>query len=52
MVKVKLIEKKKDKNGDTKREVQIEKEIQINKDYKAFISELSKVFSIQKNKFM
>ena len=52
MIKVKLIEKKKDKSGDTKREVKMEKEIKKSKDYKTFISELSKVFSIPKNKFI
>ena len=52
MFKVKLIEKKKDKNGDSKREVKSEKEIKINKDYNKFISELTKVFSIPKNKII
>ena len=51
MIKVKLFEKKKDKNGETKREVKSEKEIKKKKDYKAFINELSKAFSI-KNKFI
>ena len=50
MIKVKLIEKTKNKNGDSKREVKIEKEIKKNKDYKTFISELSKAFSIPKDK--
>ena len=52
MVKVKLIEKIKDKNGYLKREVKSEKEIKKNKDYKTFISELSKAFSIPKNKII
>ena len=46
MIKVKLIVKSKDKNGDTKREVLEEKEIRKNKDLKSFLSELSKAFSI------
>ena len=52
MIKVKLIVKSKDKNGDTKREVLEEKEIRKNKDLKSFLSELSKAFSIPKNKFI
>lgn len=52
MIKVRLIKRKKDKNGDSKREVLKEKEIRINKDYSSFISELSKAFSIPKNKIM
>ena len=52
MIKVKLIVKSKDKNGDTKREVLEEKEIRKNKDLKSFLSELSKAFSISKNEFI
>lgn len=52
MIKVKLIEKIKDKSGDSKREVKSEKEIKKSKDYKTFISVLSKAFSIPKNKFI
>ena len=52
MVKVKLIEKTKNKNGNIKREVKSEKEIKKNKSYKNFMSELSNSFSIPKNKFI
>ena len=48
MIKVKLFEKKKDKNGETKREIKSEKEIKKKKDFKTFTSELSKAFSIPK----
>lgn len=52
MVKVKLIEKTKNKNGNIKREVKSEKEIKKNKSYKNFMSELSNSFSTPKNKFI
>ena len=52
MIKVKLIEKTKNKNGEIKREVKLKKEIKKNKNYKKFISELSNSFSITKNKFI
>ena len=52
MVKVKLIEKTKNKNGNIKREVKSEKEIKKNKSYKNFMSELSNSFSIPKNKLI
>ena len=52
MIKVKLIERKKDKNSYTKREVLEEKEIRKNKNYTSFIRELSKAFSIPKNEFI
>ena len=52
MIKVKLIVKSKNKCGDIKREVLEEKEIRKNKDYRSFISELSKAFSIPKNIFI
>ena len=50
MVKVKLIQKFKDKNGDLKREVKSEKEIKKNKNFNNFITELSDIFNIPKNK--
>ena len=50
MVKVKLIQKIKDKNGDLKREVKSEKEIKKNKNFNNFITELSDIFNIPKNK--
>ena len=46
------MEKTKNKIGDSKRVVKSEKEIKKNKDYNAFISELTKAFSVPKNKFM
>ena len=52
MVKVKLIVKTKGKNGDPKREVREEKDIKKNKNYESFITELSKAFSLPKNKFV
>ena len=52
MIKVRLIKRKKDKNGGIKGVVLEEKEIRINEDYSSFISELSKAFSIPKNKIM
>ena len=52
MIKVKLIEKTKNKKGEIKREVKSKKEIKKNKNYKKFISELSNSFSITKNKFI
>ena len=52
MIKVKLIEKTKDKSGDLKRVPKSEKEIKKNKNYNSFISEISKAFSIPKNKFV
>ena len=52
MIKVKLIEKSKDKNGDSIREIISEKEFKKNNNYQSFISELSKAFSIPKNKFI
>ena len=52
MIKVKLIEKTKDKSGDLKRVPKSEKEIKKNENYNDFISEISKAFSIPKNKFI
>jgi len=52
MIKVKLIQKTWDKNGDLKREVKSEKEIKKNKNFNNFISELSDAFNIPKNKIL
>ena len=51
MIKVKLVQKIIDKNGDSKREVKSKKVIKKNKNYKSFINELSKAFSIPRNKY-
>ena len=50
MVKVKLIQKIKDKNGDIKRVVKSEKEIKKNENFNNFMTELSDTFNIPKNK--
>ena len=52
MIKVKLLQKIVDKSGDSKRVFKSEQNIKKNKNYKRFINELSKSFSIQKNKFI
>jgi len=51
MIEVKLVQKIIDKNGDSKREVKSKKVIKKNKNYKSFINELSKAFSIPRNKY-
>ena len=52
MLKVKLIQKTRNKNGDSKREVKSEKQIKKNKNYKNFINELSKAFTVPINKII
>ena len=46
-----MVQKIIDKNGDSKREVKSKKVIKKNKNYKSFINELSKAFSIPRNKY-
>ena len=52
MFKVKLIQKTRNENGDSKREFKSEKQIKKNKNYKNFINELSKAFTIPINKII
>ena len=52
MYKVKLIQKTRNINGDSKREFKSEKQFKKNKNYKAFINELSKAFTIPINKII
>ena len=52
MYKVKLIQKTRNINGDSKREFKSEKQFKKNKNYKDFINELSKAFIIQINKII
>ena len=52
MFKVKLIQKTRNKNGDSKREVKSEKQIKKNDNYQSLINELSKIFNIPINKII
>ena len=52
MFRVKLIQKTRNKNGDSKREVKSEKQIKKNDNYQSLINELSKIFAIPINKII